>query len=269
MRNWFGRSLANKVAAIERQLNEIVKPFQEWRQMHRDADALQKQIQDMQAECTRLAQEIARLKGEVEEIKPPVPPEPTFNLPEDDAVLFPSQRAGIQSAIRQTLDLADVYAAVTGDKAELLRQMIEAYESELKHAYAKLERDEDMDDEERSERFTHAFLRTLTTNLLQTVIVSVYHGLKEQKAAYAPLLAALNAYLSRCHVSTDCVRPGDVLSKVSAYVDAMPDVTDDEALQGTVEEVERLPYHVHYFNEDGEKDVRRVPGSIVVWAARR
>lgn len=282
-RNWFGRALADKIAALEKRLNAALRTLaareKKWdeadeaiAQFHTARKAYEQECAQMREVRKELEKTLEEAKRELEKLRkewqqmPPVPP--TFDLPEDEAVLFPNERAKLRSAMKTTLDLADVYAAITGEKAEMLRAMVEAYEADLKKAYAKLGDDEDMDDDDRSERYTEKFLGVLSNRLLQTLMVSIRLGLKEQPEVYKPLLVALNAYLARCHVGTDRVQPGDKIADLSGTVKAMPHATEDAVLWGTIEEVEHLPYHLHYLNDRGDIDVQRVPGAVVLWARR-
>lgn len=236
-----------------------------------------KVLEDERKECQAVEASLdERLKKleEGKEVPPPPPPPPpgieAFALPDDEKVLFPQSAARVRRAMEMTLDLSAPRSALGGSKVDILQGIVDDYETHLRKSYAKLERRwDDIDDDERSQEVTEAFFSVLSDCLLKPLCAALYHGMKKEPEAYQKMIAAWNAYLSRCHVSTTTIHAGEKLSDVSqrCNVNVLPDHTDDAALYGKLKEIDRLPYRLQYLDDDTPEYVE-LPGSAVVWAKR-
>ena len=239
--------------------------------------ALEDERKERQAFADSMDQRLKKTEQKEEAEVPPPPPHPpilpgieAFILPDDETVLFPQSEERVRRAMAETLDLAAPRASLGGSKAAILQGIVDEYETHLRKAYEKLERRwDDIDDDERSQEVTEAFFSVLSDRLLKPFCAALYHGMEKEPEAYAQMIAAWNAYLSRCHVSTVSLRVGEKLSDVSkrCNVNVLPDHTDDAALYGTLKEIDRLPYCLHYLEDDTHESLE-LPGSAVVWAKR-
>lgn len=278
------RAQVERLLAGEQQAHKALEAGRS--EAQRTQQALEERIEALQQQSKALTQALAderkerqaveasideRLKKleEGKEVQPP-PGIEAFILPDDETVLFPQSEARVRRAMEMTLDLSAPRSALGGSKVDILQGIVDDYETHLRKSYAKLERRwDDIDDDERSQEVTEAFFSVLSDCLLKPLCAALYHGMKKEPEAYQKMIAAWNAYLSRCHVSTTTIHAEEKLSDVSqrCNVNVLPDHTDDAALYGKLKEIDRLPYRLQYLDDDTPEYVE-LPGSAVVWAKR-
>ena len=122
-------------------------------------------------------------------------------------------------------------------------------------------------DDDVFENVTEAFFKIIKKDLLSTLMVAIRRGMNIEKDRpfYVQLLELINTYLRSCCIYTEKIEEG--IKYTDAILDKMEPLrkpTSDIAKDKEIEEIERLPYCIDFFNEDGERESMCYEGQCVI-----
>ncbi len=252
-----------------------------------EIESLKKELAELKekaaqsTEIESLKKELAELKKQAApstEIEPPAqvepqeiePPEKIFYLPERKDVFIPNDRKQILKQIKAALSTGDIEKYLAANPPETSKKFQELFADHLRNAKKFVDKLKlnNLDDSELSEAVTANYFKLFHKIIFDNVLIAIKRGLTGSEKFYSGLLAKVNEYLARCGIYTVNTTSGRK-AQSEDYENMSPQTlkTDDKTLNGTITEIERLPYRINYIDEFGEQKFLQYAGVMNVYKA--
>ena len=193
-----------------------------------------------------------------------------FYLPEQTAAFIANDRKQIPEKIKAALSVGDIQRYLIANPSATSNKFQKLLTNHLRDAKKFIDKLKlsDAEDDELSEVVTIKYFKLFHRIIFDNFIVSIKRGLGNSTEYYSGLLAAVNEYLSRCGIYT-VNATANRKAESDDYENMSPQTlkTNDATLNGTISEIERLPYRINYLDEFGEQKYFQYPGVMNVYKA--
>ena len=273
--------LSQSIGALQAQLSAAIaaaiEPLkQEIAAQNSTIESLKKEIEDLknkpktETESETEPETESETESESESETDTTGDERYFYLPEQTAAFFPNDRKQIPEKIKAALSVGDIQRYLIANPSATSNKFQKLLTNHLRDAKKFIDKLKlsDAEDDELSEVVTIKYFKLFHRIIFDNFIVSIKRGLGNSTEYYSGLLAAVNEYLSRCGIYT-VNATANRKAESDDYENMSPQTlkTNDATLNGTISEIERLPYRINYLDEFGEQKYFQYPGVMNVYKA--
>ena len=126
-----------------------------------------------------------------------------------------------------------------------------------------------MNEEDLSDKISETVFKVMEKKIFNNLMIALYRGICFVKSeANLSVINCINNYLSRCGIYTKMVRRGEIVNRDNqGYITINPqfELTNDADKNNIISEVEKLPYFMDFYDEDGELDTYQSNGKVVIF----
>lgn len=191
-----------------------------------------------------------------------------FNIAEPADPIITDDMEINKAVLKAVADVSEMrkYLQSSNHKdAEIFNKKLQQFEKDINRKLINKIDKFDYDDDEISNALSGQLLKVVSSSLLP-LARSIYLSEPSDIEFYSGLLKLYNAHLSKCGIYTYNVEPGrKYTNEERELMEFIFIKTTDKSLDGIIKEVERLPYMMKYFDEDGNVQDSYVEGSMMVW----
>ena len=196
-----------------------------------------------------------------------------FAIDSRNEVAFSGDIETIRAQLNMVLQIDDIKDCITGsalekDSKTAFLMLMDEYHKQLERKVRDIKWLK-LNEEELSDTISEIVFKVMEKNIFNNLMIALYRGLCFAKSeANFSVISCINNYLSRCGIYTKMVRRGEIVNrKNQGYLTINPqfELTNDADKNNMIAEVEKLPYFMDFYDEDGELDTHQSNGKVVIF----
>lgn len=196
-----------------------------------------------------------------------------FSINSKNKVAFSGDVAKIRAQLNMVLQIDDIKESISSsglerDSKTAFLLLIDEYHKQLERKVRDIKWNK-LNEEDLSDKISETVFKVMEKNIFNNLMIALYRGICFVKSeANLSVINCINNYLSRCGIYTKMVRRGEIVNRDNqGYLTINPqfELTNDADKNNIISEVEKLPYFMDFYDEDGELDTYQSNGKVVIF----